>query len=90
MFVIFCFVILQRLNVVITRAKCLVIIVGDPHTLSINAHWFRVIQHCIQNNSFVQGSKAFTLTQQHKNSQNKTKTKKNKKNNKHCSSARLI
>lgn len=55
------FFIFQRLNVAITRAKCLIIIIGDPHTLSLDANWCRVIEHCIRNKSFIQSETQFLL-----------------------------
>lgn len=54
------FVILQRLNVVITRAKCLLVIIGDPFTLEKDANWLRVIKHCHENNSFIQSDKIYS------------------------------
>lgn len=43
----------QRLNVIITRAKCLLIVVGDPWTLSANSDWKQLISYCIQNKALV-------------------------------------
>lgn len=50
----FIYLMLQRLNVCLTRAKCLTIIIGDAHTLKLDKNWLRVIEHCVQNNSFIQ------------------------------------
>lgn len=52
----------QRMNVVITRAKSLLIIVGDPHTLCLDENWEKLIEYCIQNNALIQGDKPFYLT----------------------------
>lgn len=51
----------RRLNVVITRAKCLIVIIGDPHTLKLDKNWSRVMQYCMENNSFLQSNKKFSL-----------------------------
>ncbi|XP_031626698.1 putative helicase mov-10-B.2 isoform X2 [Contarinia nasturtii] len=53
----------KRLNVVITRAKCLLIIIGDPHTLSSDKNWRRLIEYCIENDALIQGDKPFRLDQ---------------------------
>lgn len=37
---------LQRLNVVLTRAKCLLIIIGDTKTLATDKNWAHVINYC--------------------------------------------
>lgn len=52
---------MQRLNVVITRAKCLLIIIGDPHTLARDNNWRRVIDYCIENKSLIQGDKVYPV-----------------------------
>lgn len=49
----------QRLNVIITRAKCLLVIIGSPHTLQMDPNWLRLIEYCMQNGSFIQGSLLF-------------------------------
>lgn len=41
----------KRLNVLLTRAKALLIIIGNPNTLSKDKHWSKVIQYCKENNS---------------------------------------
>lgn len=44
----------------LTRAKSLLVIVGDPHTLSKDANWNYVIQFCILNESFIQSNNYFS------------------------------
>lgn len=51
----------QRFNVVITRAKCLLIVIGDPHTLCLDTHWRALIEYCVQNNALIQGETHFEL-----------------------------
>lgn len=55
----------QRLNVVITRAKCLLIIVGDPHTLCLDWNWSQLIKYCLRNKALIQGEKPFSSVNQH-------------------------
>lgn len=43
----------KRLNVSITRAKGLLIIIGNPDTLRMNRNWYRLIQYCEENNSVI-------------------------------------
>lgn len=50
---LFCFV-WQRLNVLLTRAKCLLIIIGDADTLAKDEDWCYVIQFCKANNSLIE------------------------------------
>lgn len=51
----------RRLNVVITRAKCLVVIIGDPHTLKLDENWLRMMEYCMANDSFLQSDKKFSF-----------------------------
>lgn len=44
----------QRFNVMITRAKCLLIIVGDPHCLQYDSNWNKLIEYCLENNAMIQ------------------------------------
>lgn len=44
----------QRFNVMITRAKSLLVIVGDPHSLQHDANWNKLIGYCLENNAMVQ------------------------------------
>lgn len=46
--------ILQRFNVMITRAKSLLVIVGDPHSLQHDANWNKLIEYCLENNAMIQ------------------------------------
>lgn len=41
----------KRLNVLLTRAKALLIIIGNPKTLSKDKYWSKVIQYCRNNSS---------------------------------------
>lgn len=52
----FCF---QRFNVMLTRAKNLLIVVGDPHLLSTNANWCKFIEYCFKNRCLMQGRRYF-------------------------------
>lgn len=39
----------------------MLVIIGDPHTLQFDMNWLRIIEYCIQNNSFLQGERLFEL-----------------------------
>lgn len=41
------------MNVVLTRAKCLLIIVGNPETLQVDQNWNSFIQFCQDNKACV-------------------------------------
>ncbi|KAL9702497.1 hypothetical protein quinque_006015 [Culex quinquefasciatus] len=41
----------KRLNVSLTRAQALMIVVGDPETLQNNRHWEKLLQYCRRNNA---------------------------------------
>lgn len=41
----------QRFNVSITRAKALLIVVGNPKILQHDETWYRFIKHCMDNNA---------------------------------------
>lgn len=49
------------MNVILTRAKSLLIIVGDPHTLSKDPNWATLIEYCIENRALIQGDKPFHI-----------------------------
>lgn len=53
----FFFISSQRLNVIITRAKCLLIILGDPKTLSTVTYWSRLIRYCVMNNALIESGR---------------------------------
>lgn len=44
------------MNVAITRAKCLLIIIGDEHTLKLDNNWAALIEYCLDNNSLIRTS----------------------------------
>ncbi|KAG1654294.1 putative helicase mov-10-B.1 [Nymphon striatum] len=46
----------KRFNVAITRAKALLIVVGNPHILLKDFHWKEMIQYCVENKSYIGSS----------------------------------
>lgn len=42
----------RRINVILTRARTLLIVLGNPVVLSRDPYWKTVIEYCIQNNSY--------------------------------------
>ncbi|KAJ4841105.1 putative RNA helicase sde3 [Turnera subulata] len=42
----------KRFNVAITRAKSLLIIVGNPHIISKDPYWEKLLWLCVENNSY--------------------------------------
>ncbi|OMO98913.1 putative RNA helicase SDE3 [Corchorus olitorius] len=42
----------KRFNVAITRAKSLLIIVGNPHIVCKDPYWEKLLWHCSENNSY--------------------------------------
>ncbi|KAG4069838.1 hypothetical protein HA402_009545 [Bradysia odoriphaga] len=46
----------QRFNVMITRAKSLLIVVGNPHLLSQDENWSKFIHFCLRNGALIQDS----------------------------------
>ncbi|KAK3150548.1 hypothetical protein QOZ80_3AG0234620 [Eleusine coracana subsp. coracana] len=42
----------KRFNVAITRAKSLLIIVGNPHIVTKDRHWDRLLRYCSDNSSY--------------------------------------
>uniref|UniRef100_A0A336N0E0 CSON007522 protein n=1 Tax=Culicoides sonorensis TaxID=179676 RepID=A0A336N0E0_CULSO len=50
----------KRLNVSITRAKALLIIVGNPRTLQLDKNWYTLIKYCYDNN-VIRSSMKFEL-----------------------------
>ena len=43
----------KRFNVAITRAKSLLVVIGNPWTLSSNEYWKDVLLYCVANNGYV-------------------------------------
>ncbi|XP_053685736.1 putative helicase mov-10-B.1 [Sabethes cyaneus] len=41
----------KRLNVALTRAKALLVVIGNPETLQRDANWYEFIRYCYQNNA---------------------------------------
>lgn len=48
----------QRLNVAITRAQSLLVIIGNPKLLQQDYYWDRVLEYCYNNGSYT-GCKKF-------------------------------
>lgn len=44
---------LQRLNVATTRAKCLLIVIGNPETLQKASAWREFLRYCVTNEAVV-------------------------------------
>ncbi|GMH18834.1 hypothetical protein Nepgr_020675 [Nepenthes gracilis] len=42
----------RRFNVTMTRAKSLLIIIGNPHIVSKDPHWEQILWLCVDNNSY--------------------------------------
>nr|XP_010917774.2 probable RNA helicase SDE3 [Elaeis guineensis] len=42
----------RRFNVAITRARSLLIIVGNPHVVAKDRHWGKLLRHCVDNDSY--------------------------------------
>ncbi|KAG6517386.1 probable RNA helicase SDE3 [Zingiber officinale] len=42
----------RRFNVAITRAKSLLIIVGNPHIITKDCNWDKILRHCADNGSY--------------------------------------
>lgn len=47
------FIHFQRLNVMITRAKSLLIIVGNPFTLSNDKNWAKMVNYCVKSKAMI-------------------------------------
>uniref|UniRef100_A0A0A9WY08 RNA helicase n=3 Tax=Lygus hesperus TaxID=30085 RepID=A0A0A9WY08_LYGHE len=43
----------RRLNVALSRARAMLIIVGNPHLLSLDMHWRSVLRFCVNNGGYV-------------------------------------
>lgn len=42
----------KRFNVTVTRAKSLLIVIGNPHLLAHDEHWGPFLRHCVQRGSY--------------------------------------
>ena len=42
----------KRFNVTVTRAKSLLIVIGNPHLLAHDEHWGPFLKHCVQRGSY--------------------------------------
>ncbi|XP_029175331.1 probable RNA helicase armi [Nylanderia fulva] len=52
----------KRLNVSITRARALLIIVGNPKLLSSDPYWRNILMYCIENNAYAGSNILFSNT----------------------------
>jgi superfamily I DNA and/or RNA helicase len=43
----------NRINVALTRARALLIVIGDPHLLNTDRNWGVVLRDCIKRNAYV-------------------------------------
>ncbi|KAK9511523.1 hypothetical protein O3M35_000162 [Rhynocoris fuscipes] len=43
----------RRLNVALSRARAVLIILGNPHLLALDMHWRSVLKHCVENNAYI-------------------------------------
>lgn len=43
----------RRFNVAITRAISLLVIIGNPHIISRDYYWHRLLWHCVENSSYL-------------------------------------
>lgn len=43
----------QRLNVAISRARCLLVIVGNPHLLVRDISWRSLLRTCVENKCYI-------------------------------------
>ncbi|XP_047369408.1 putative helicase mov-10-B.1 isoform X1 [Vespa velutina] len=46
----------KRFNVAVTRAKCLLIVIGNPIVLQIDNCWKLLMEYCKQNNAYIDNS----------------------------------
>lgn len=45
----------ERLNVAISRARALLLIIGDPEVLCVDPYWRNVVKYCVDRNAYVGG-----------------------------------
>lgn len=57
----------QRFNVMLTRAKNLLIVVGNPHLLTKNSNWRAFIEYCFRHRCLIQGAKCYYKPQKPQN-----------------------
>jgi helicase MOV-10 len=43
----------NRINVALTRARALLIVIGDPHLLMTNRNWRVLLKDCVKRNAYV-------------------------------------
>lgn len=43
----------ERINVALSRAKALIIIIGDPLTMLMNNQWKYILLHAVKNNNYI-------------------------------------
>ncbi|CAH1266453.1 MOV10 [Branchiostoma lanceolatum] len=55
----------KRFNVAITRAKALLIVVGNPYTLSRDEHWERFLEYCLEKGGYHPDSCEFQFREDH-------------------------
>ena len=51
----------KRLNVAVTRAKALLIIVGNPHVLQRDVCWRKMLQFCVDNKAYTGDFDAYMI-----------------------------
>lgn len=42
----------KRFNVAVTRAKALLVIIGNPNILGLNYYWEKILEYCIEKNAY--------------------------------------
>jgi len=52
----------NRINVALTRAKALLIVVGDPHMLISDYNWKTVLMDCVKRNAYTGCDLPFALS----------------------------
>uniref|UniRef100_A0A1A9WWS9 Uncharacterized protein n=1 Tax=Glossina brevipalpis TaxID=37001 RepID=A0A1A9WWS9_9MUSC len=67
----------RRLNVMLSRAKSLLIIIGNPKTLHRSSHFRYILNECSKNGTFLNNEKAEIPTRMKRRRQRKSENKKN-------------